>query len=195
MTGATNGSLDNIRGDISFGSQTVGTGNRVEIIDSSSVGSYTYLMDSARIYRTNLGGGSPTGSISLVRYALSSLSLVAAGQGNSFQIDGTPMGPESQLVTPIQVFTGNGNDNVNITGTTRPLNIDLGEGLIQTVNFANPTRSLDTIEDEVAIKGLGFIEATLSDQASTTSRSVKIDNSTAGKPWNVVPSMRKGKRR
>ena len=180
IAGATAGSLDNIRGDINLTSGFSLGLNKVEIIDSSSTNRYTYLMDSARIYRTILGGGSPTGNINLGSFKLSSLSLVAAGTGSTFQIDGTPMHAESRLVTPIQVFTGNGMDEVRITSTTQPLNIDLGEGVIQTVNFADAERSLDEIQEEVQIKGLGFINVIVSDQASTTPRSVKIDNSTAG---------------
>ena len=179
-TGTTSGSLDNIRGDITLSSGFSLGGNAVEIIDSSSTGNYNYAMNSERIYRTGLGGESPTGSINLSEFRTSRLSLATARQLNNLQIDGTPMHPDSVLVTPIQIVTGNDRDNVQIRSTTRPLSIDLGDGIFQAVTLADAGRFLDAIQGEVQVKGLGLINVTVSDEASEISRSVKIDNSTAG---------------
>ncbi len=69
---------------------------------------------------------------------------------------------------------------MQIRSTTRPLSIDLGDGIFQAVTLADAGRFLDAIQGEVQVKGLGLINVTVSDEASEISRSVKIDNSTAG---------------
>ena len=132
-------------------------------------------MDSQRIYRTNLGGGSATGSVYLNSFPLSSLTLAGAGNGNGFQIDGTPIHGSSQLTEPIRVLTGNGNDHVAIFGGSHPINIELRSGVYQTVRLGDATHSLDAIQGEVSISGSGFIDAFVSDAASTAGHLARID--------------------
>ena len=174
-TGTTGGTLDRIIGDIVLEGDPEPVGNLVEIRDAASTGQYVYWMDSQRIYRTNLGGGSPTGNVYLASYRLNGLTLVGAGNGNGFQIDGTPSLYASDLVNPIYFLTGNGNDHVAIFGSSNPLDVALGSGIYQTVRLGDAAHSLDAIQGDVSIAGAGFIDTFVSDEASTTAHIARID--------------------
>ncbi len=174
--GTTGGTLDRILGDIVLEGSSGFTGNQVEIRDAASTGQYVYWMDSQRIYRTILGGGSPTGSVYLNSFPLNGLTLAGAGNGNGFQIDGTPIHTASELDIPIKVLTGNGNDHVAIFGGSHPLDVVLGSGVYQTVRLGDATHSLDAVQGAVSVWGAGFIDAIISDEASTTPKYTTIDH-------------------
>ncbi|MEQ1829827.1 MAG: hypothetical protein ABL921_27945, partial [Pirellula sp.] len=169
-------SLDRILGDIVLEGSAELTGNSVVINDGNGTGRYVYRMDSERIYRTALDGSSPTGSIYLKSLPLASLALVAADNGNGFQIDGTPIHPASEMIRPIEVFTGAGDDHVAIFGGSHPINVAMRNGVYQTVRLGDAAHSLDAIQGTVSVSGAGFIDAFISDDASTTAKSVRIDH-------------------
>ncbi len=181
--GGTAGTLDRILGDIVLQGTKDITGNRLEIRDVSSAGRYAYSMDTQKIYRSNFGGSSPGGKIYTGAVPLSSVTLVGAPNGNGFQIFGTPIHPASQMVAPVTVMTGAGSDNVEVFGSTRPLSISLGTGVVQTVKFGDITRSLDALQAEVSISGSGYIDTFVTDAASTTARPIKIDSNPSGQTF------------
>ncbi len=174
--GTTGGTLDKILGNIVLEGSSELSGNLVEIRDTTSTGQYVYWMDSQRIYRTIPGGGSPTGSVHLNSFPLNGLTLAGAGNGNGFQIDGTPIHTGSELAIPIKLLTGNGNDHVAIFGGSHPLDVVLGSGVYQTVRLGDATHSLDAIQGYVSIWGGGFIDTFISDEASTTPKYITTDH-------------------
>jgi len=174
------GSLNRIRGDVTLRGQDGVRGNFVDIIDRASTGRYIYTMDAQRLFRTNPTGGAPTGNISYGDLPLDGLEIFGANRGNVFQINGTPLADESVVGGGVHVATGDGNDSATVLGASAGrLNVLLGAGANQSITIGDATHSLDAVQGAVHVSGNGFIDASISDEASTTPKLTTIDYNAA----------------
>ena len=165
--GAGSGSLTPLRGAVSVVGEG-GDGNYLEIIDRASTGRYIYSMDGARVIRTPMAGTAPAVNLDVSEYSIVGMKFVGANTGNRYEIVGTKNTSASYPGGGFQMDTGDLNDIVNVTGSgSGPWNINMGGGSNQSITFGDATHSLDNIFSEVAVTGTGFINATVSDAASS----------------------------
>jgi hypothetical protein len=173
--GAGSGSLTPLRGAVSVVGEG-GDGNYLEINDRASTGRYIYSMDGARVIRSPLAGTAPAVNLDVSEYSIVGMKFVGANKGNRYEIVGTKNTSASFPGGGFQMFTGDLNDVVNVTGSgSGPWNIDMGGGSNQSITFGDATHSLDNIYSEVLVTGSGFIDATVSDAASATHHTGRFD--------------------
>lgn len=173
--GAGSGSLTPLKGAVSVVGEG-GDGNYLEIIDRASTGRYIYTMDGARLIRSGLTGNGPNVNLDFGEYTIVGMNFVGANKGNQFEISGTPNSVPAYPGGGLQMYTGDLNDVVNVTGTgSGQLNINLGSGSNQSISFGNATSSLDSIHSAILVSGGGFINATVSDAAASVPCFARFD--------------------
>jgi hypothetical protein len=168
------GSLNNIRGDITLLGAEGFRDNFVDVLDRASTGRYNYTMDAQRIQRTTRTGSAATGNINYGAFRLDGLTLIGANRGNHFQINGTPAADASVVHGGVNVITGDGSDSATVLASVGQLNVDFGIGASHNIVIGNAAHSLDEV-GVVNVIGRGFIDAGISDEASTASRAATID--------------------
>jgi hypothetical protein len=178
--GAGSGSLTPLRGAVSVVGEG-GDGNYLEIIDRASTGRYVYSMDGARVIRTPLSGTAPAVNLDISEYTIVGMNFVGANQGNRYDIVGTKNTNASYPGGGFQMYAGDLNDVVNVTGSGSGLwNINMGGGSNQSITFGDATHSLDNIFSQVNVTGSGFINATVSDAASSVPGFARFDRDFGG---------------
>lgn len=173
--GADSGSLTPLRGAVSVVGEG-GDGNYLEINDRASTGRYIYSMDGARVIRNPMAGTAPAVNLDVSEYSIVGMKFVGANKGNRYEIVGTKNTSASYPGGGFQMYTGDLSDIVNVTGTgSGPWNINMGGGSNQSITFGDAAHSLDNIFSEVLVTGTGFINATVSDAASSVPSFAKFD--------------------
>lgn len=164
------GTLDRIQGAVTLRGQDEAL-NDVVITDSATMAANSYSMTATQLVRSFL----PQVVVSFGELrGFYNLEIYGSAGGTSFHIDDTPNVP-GPTGDGIYVNTGAGNDGVFVRGTGGPLWLNLGDGMVQNPNFGDATHSLDAIRGPVKVSGSGFINAHVSDEASTTSDNAYID--------------------
>jgi hypothetical protein len=168
------GTLDRLTGNIELRGREGGSFNQVSINDARSGGRYTYTLEANRFYRTDQATGVLRAGLMFGAGLITDLRIVGANNGNSFQVNGTPT-LVALAGTTVSLATGAGADHVRLFGTSGPVNVDLGPGpSYQSITIGDATHSLDAIRGRVSIDGTGYIDAFLSDEASTTPHTVTV---------------------
>ncbi len=154
---SSNRGLDNHLGAITV------NGGRLLVDDSSSRTSRDFTLKENSLIDQRLS--------SLVFMNLAAFYVQANHKGNRFVIEGAP----PMFETP-SISTGDGNDQVHVKSLNSPLQIDLGKGFSEGVDFGGPNLSLDAIQSSLSISGaasLGYIN--IDDSGTTSARDVVID--------------------
>jgi hypothetical protein len=168
------GSLDLINGDVRLVGQSPGALNFVTIMDKLNDLGLQYSLDETLLERT--GGGQSAKYVLFDGMAIFALAIRCGDGGNTFRIDGTPT-PDPAFGTQIDIYTGDNDDLATVRGTSGPVSLNLGQGVYQTVSFGGGDTSLDAIRGDFTVTGGGFIDASVSNEASTASHYVNIDQS------------------
>jgi hypothetical protein len=161
--GSASNTLDTIQGRLNF--HDGGGTNTVMVNDQGSTtpNAYTVNVDVFRVSP----GGSIVGQVSVdtttTAVARNNLALNAGSGANTFSVFDTAQGFTTTL------HTGNGNDIVNVQGTTGPLTIDAGTGK-DNINVGSTANTLDGIQGILTVNGnsSGFDTLNINDQGSTT---------------------------
>ncbi len=118
---------------------------------------------------TVISGLTPGGDIVLRSPDLGSLIIRTGAGGNFFRVHDTPS------IAPTSIFTGAGNDRVDVDGTRGPLAINV-QGGGNNIFIGTANASLDTINGPVNVSGpVGSNTLRINDGASTTGHEYVVD--------------------
>lgn len=165
--GGTGGSQNLIQGKVSVIGEQGYSNNFLDVVDRDSPGSYVYLVETGRTYRTNLQGGERTADIDYSQFPLDGLAVSGANTYNVFEITGTPQANPGIAHGGVHILGGTGTDFAYVFGTeTGRLDVELGAGLVQYAFIGDATHSLDAIRGDVHVTGGGYVDTYISDVAS-----------------------------
>lgn len=173
-SGQADGVLDQIRAPVTVQGQDP---VNVFITDTLNTLANIYVMDAGQFVRRDAAGNATMGVITYRDARLGTLSIFGGSGGNTFRINDTPLTYGFTFGSPgVGINAGAGGDAVFVRGTTGPVGIDMGQGLRQSITVGDASTSLDAIRGDVLVSGgAGIITGTVTDQATTTGRTVQID--------------------
>jgi hypothetical protein len=182
LTGVVIGAFPNETGNLARVNASIDVLGRVSGLTMTDSGSNArqmiYSLDATRFVRTDGRTGAWNGDVRFGQLQMTSLSVVMGNGGNTYIIDGTPS-VVSGFLSGVNVFTGNGNDIGAVRGTNGPLSLNLGGGASQVVTVGDATHSLDATRGPLSVTGSGFIEAVVSNAASTRQQHAFITANTS----------------
>jgi hypothetical protein len=170
------GDLGRLRGEITLIGQPGASGNFVDIVDRFNPGQFDYLLEAQRFHRTNPDG---TQSVAMIRFdslAIDGLDLFGANGSSRYSILGTPHANSAVVGGGIGIIGGRNDDQATILGSSSDLFVALGGGASQSVSIGDAAHVLDAIGGNVRVSGRGLIHASVSDEASATTKIVTIDH-------------------
>lgn len=173
------GSLAGIRGDVTLRGEEGVHGNFVDIVDRLNARPSDYTMDAQRLYRTLLVNGAVTGNIDYGGLPMDGLDIVGGSGANQYFVNSTPAANPAVVGGGVNVLAGIRNDSVTVFGSSGQLNVNLGSGVDQRIAIGDATHALDAVLGEVIVTGGGFIDAYISDEASTTQKIANIRHNVA----------------
>lgn len=166
------GRLSRIKGPVTLR----GKADVLTILDTGTGGNTSTIntMDASHFFRNNLGTGAEPADIYFGQLLLSSFSVTLGNARDTLLVDGTPPLSGGLYSGVVNLFTGGGNDIVHVRGTNGPISLNLEAGSNQAVSIGNESHSLDAIKGNVFAYGRGFIDALVSNAASTVSQKATL---------------------